>query len=154
MFFFELIGALFRELRPRKAEERGRSRTRAVGDAAEEFALGFLKKERGFRLIERGMMDEDGELDLVGRIKGNEGLVVVEVRARKQGGLITPREAVDLKKQRQVVETAQRLLRRKGFHDVLRFDIVGVYLNDRDEPIRAEHFENAFDRSVLKKKQR
>ncbi|MCA8917804.1 MAG: YraN family protein, partial [Planctomycetes bacterium] len=98
MFFFELIGALFRELRPRKAEERGRSRTRAVGDAAEEFALGFLKKERGFRLIERGMMDEDGELDLVGRVKGNEGLVVVEVRARKQGGLITPREAVDLKK--------------------------------------------------------
>ena len=61
---------------------------------------------------------------------------------------------MDRKKQRQVVETAQRLLRRKAFRNVLRFDIVGVYLNDRDEPIRAEHFENAFDRSVLKKRQR
>jgi hypothetical protein len=28
---------------------------------------------------------------------------------------------------------------------------VGVYLNDRDEPIRAEHYENAFDASVLKR---
>ena len=84
-------------------------------------------------LVERGMMDEDGELDLVGRVKGNEGLVVVEVRARKEGGMLTPREAVDFKKQQQVVKTAQRLLRRKGFYDVLRFDIVGVYLNDRDE---------------------
>jgi putative endonuclease len=154
VFFFELIGALFRELRPRKAEARGRSRTRAVGDAAEEFALAFLKKEKSFKLVERGMMDEDGELDLVGRVKGNEGLVVVEVRARKEGGMLTPREAVDFKKQQQVVKTAQRLLRRKGFHDVLRFDIVGVYLNDRNEPVRAEHFENAFDRGVLKKRRR
>jgi putative endonuclease len=152
MFFFELIGAYIKQLRPRKAESAGRSRTRAVGDAAEEFALAFLKKQTGFRLIERGMMDEDGELDLVGRIKGNEGLVVVEVRARKEGGMLTPREAVDLKKQRQVIETARRLLPRKGFHDVLRFDVVGVYLNDRDEPIRAEHFENAFDRSILRRR--
>src|SRR5690606_6016818 len=101
--------------------------------------------------VERGMMDEDGELDLVGRIKGVEGLVVVEVRARKEGGMLTPREAVDFKKQRQVVRSAERLLRRKGFHDVIRYDIVGVYLNIRNEPVRAEHFENAFDRSVLRR---
>jgi putative endonuclease len=152
VFFFELIGAYVKQLMPRKAAQAGRSRTRTVGDGAEEFALLFLKKERGFRLVERGMMDEDGELDLVGRIKGNEGLVVVEVRARREGGMLTPREAVDFRKQCQVVETAQRLLRRKGFHDVLRFDIVGVLLNDRNEPISAEHFEDAFDRSVLKRR--
>jgi putative endonuclease len=152
MFFFDLVGAYFKQLLPRKAVQAGRSRTRSVGDGAEEFALLFLKKEKGFRLVERGMMDEDGELDLVGRIKGNEGLVVIEVRARREGGMITPREAVDFRKQCQVVETAQRLLRRKGFHDVLRFDIVGVYLNDRNEPIRCEHFEDAFDRSVLKRR--
>jgi putative endonuclease len=150
MFFFELIGAWLKELRPDKSGPRGRSRTRAVGDAAEEFALQYLKKEKGFRLLERGMMDEDGELDLVGRIKGVEGLVVVEVRARREGGMLTPREAVDYRKQRQVVRTARRLLPRAGFHDVLRFDIVGVYLNKRDQPVRAEHFENAFDRSALR----
>jgi putative endonuclease len=151
MFIVELISAYVKQLMPRKAAQAGRSRTRAVGDGAEEFALAFLKK-KGFKLIERSMMDEDGELDLVGRIKGNEGLVVIEVRARREGGMLTPREAVDFRKQCQVVETAQRILRRKGFHDVLRFDIVGVYLNDRDEPTRCEHFEDAFDRSVLKRR--
>jgi Holliday junction resolvase-like predicted endonuclease len=82
----------------------------------------------------------------VGRVKGNEGLVVVEVRARRQGGLLLPHEAVDLRKQEQVVKTAQRLLRRRGFHDVLRFDVVGVYLCPNGEPLRAEHFPGAFGR--------
>lgn len=150
MFFFDLIGALIRELKPRKGETVGRSRSRAVGDVAEEFAYQLLKK-KGFRLIARSMQDENGELDLVGRFRSVEGLVVVEVRSRKEGGMVTPREAVDLRKQRQVVETGYRILRRKGFHDILRFDIVGVYLNDRKEPIRAEHFPDAFDRSVLKR---
>ena len=83
------------------------------------------------------------------RVKGRSlATNETEVRAemRRQG--LVP---VKIRKQRQVVETARRLLPRKGFHDVLRFDIVGVYLNDRDEPIRAEHYENAFDAGVLKR---
>ena len=150
MFLFELMAAFFEKLRPKREAARGRSRTRAVGDKAEDFALEFLKQQCRFRVVERNLEDEDGELDLVGRIRGNEGLVVVEVRARKEGGMITPREAVDIHKQRQVVHTAQRILRRKGYHDVLRYDVVGVYLNNAGEPVRAEHFPDAFDRSVIK----
>jgi putative endonuclease len=151
MFVVELLSAYLRRLRPRETGTAGRSRTRAIGDVAEDFALRFLRKEKGFKLIEQGMMDEDGELDLVGRIKGNEGLVVVEVRARKEGGLLLPHEAVDFRKQQQVVATALRILRRRGFHDVLRFDIVGVYLDKQNEPVRAEHFEGAFDQRVLRR---
>ena len=151
MFVVELLSAYLRRLRPRETGPAGRSRTRAIGDVAEDFALRFLRKEKGFKLIEQGMMDEDGELDLVGRIKGNEGLVVVEVRARKEGGLLLPHEAVDFRKQQQVVATALRILRRRGFHDVLRFDIVGVYLDKHNQPVRAEHFEGAFDQRVLRR---
>lgn len=150
MFVLELVAALFEKLRPQEKAQRGRSRTRAVGDKAEDFAVAFLKQQCRFRVVERNLEDEDGELDIVGRIRGNEGLVVVEVRSRKEGGLITPREAVDLRKQRQVVETARRILRRKGYHDVLRFDVVGVYLDDQGEPTRAEHYPDAFDRTALK----
>lgn len=150
MFLFELIGGLIDEMRPKRGP-RGRSRQRAVGDEAEEFALKFLRSECRFKLIERNVEDEDGELDLVGRIKGNEGLVVVEVRSRTEGGLLTPREAVDLRKQRQVVETAQRIFRRRGWHDVLRFDVVGVYLGPDGKPTKAEHFPDAFDRGVLRR---
>lgn len=150
MFLFELIGGLLDELRPR-GRKRGRSRQRAIGDQAEDFALKYLRSECRFKLVERNVEDEDGELDLVGRIRGNEGLVIVEVRSRTEGGLLTPREAVDLRKQRQVVETAQRILRRRGWHDVLRFDVVGVYLGADGKPTRAEHFADAFDRSVLRR---
>lgn len=150
MFIVELVAALVEKLRPQEKAQRGRSRTRAVGDKAEDFAVTFLKQQCRFRVVERNLQDEDGELDIVGRIRGNEGLVVVEVRSRKEGGLITPREAVDIRKQRQVVETARRILRRKGYHDVLRFDVVGVYLDESGEPTRAEHYPDAFDRSALK----
>lgn len=142
MFLFELIQEFWWRLKPKPRG--GRSKTRAVGDVAEAFALAFLKKECGFKLIEQSMSDEEGELDLVGRIKGVEGLVVVEVRARKEGGMIAPRDAVDLHKQQQVIQTARRLLPRRGFHDVLRFDIIGVYLDATGTPTRAEHLPAAF----------
>jgi len=148
VFVADLIREVLWKLR--RPAQSGRSATRATGDKGEAFALACLKKECGFKLIEQGMHDEDGELDLVGRIKGNEGLVVVEVRARTEGGMLKPHEAVDLRKQRQVIETARRLLPRKGFHDVLRFDVVGVYLNKAGEPTRAEHFANAFNAGVLR----
>jgi len=153
MFFFELMAAAFEKLRPKREAERGRSRTRAVGDRAEDFAVEFLKQHCRFRVVERNLEDEEGELDIVGRVRGNEGLVVVEVRARREGGMVVPRDAVDIHKQRQVVQTAQRILRRKGYHDVLRFDVVGVFLDDRGEPVRAEHTPAAFDHRVLKRAQ-
>ncbi|MEE9312795.1 MAG: YraN family protein [Planctomycetota bacterium] len=152
MYVIELIKAAVKSLKPVPVDETGRSATRAVGDRAEEFALNFLRKERGFRLVEQSMSDEDGELDLVGRVKKFEGLVVVEVRARKVGGLKTPFESVNHSKQVQVVSTAERLLRRAGFHEILRYDVVGVWLDDESKPIKAEHYPEAFDRSVTRKR--
>jgi Holliday junction resolvase-like predicted endonuclease len=152
LFVIELIQELALKLQPRR--QSGRSRQRAVGDAAEAFALRMLRREHGFRLIEQSLGDEAGELDLVGRVKGFDGVVVVEVRARKEGGMLKPHEAVNHAKQKQVVETARRLLPRRGISEAVRFDVVGVYLNRRDEPIRAEHFPDAFDHGVTRPKRR
>ena len=53
--------------------------------------------ERGYVLLDRNWRCPDGELDLVGRVKGNEGLVVVEVRARKEGGMqITAKNSTEV----------------------------------------------------------
>ncbi|MCF6227558.1 MAG: YraN family protein [Planctomycetes bacterium] len=154
MYVVELIKATLKSLKPSPVDESGRSATRAVGDRAEEFALGFLRKERGFKLVEQSLSDEDGELDLVGRVKKFEGLVVVEVRARKVGGLKTPFESVNHSKQVKVVTTAERLLRRAGYHEILRYDVVGVWLDDESNPIKAEHYPDAFDRSVTRKRRK
>ncbi|CAG1771785.1 hypothetical protein BAC2_01955 [uncultured bacterium] len=144
MYFLDLLEALIDaardKLRPREIKGSAKRRT---GDKAEDFALAFLEKQ-GFALIERNLGDEKGELDLVGHQRGYDGIVVVEVRARKEGSMMTPREAVDGRKQRQVVKTARRLLKRKGLRGPVRFDIVGVYLSAEGEPMRAERFERAF----------
>ncbi len=144
MYFLDLIEALIDaardKLRPREIKGSAKRRT---GDKAEDFALAFLKSQ-GFSLLERNLGDEKGELDLVGHQRGYDGIVVVEVRARKEGGLRSPREAVDRRKQRQVVKTAKRLLKRKGLKGPVRFDIVGVHLSETGEPMRAERFERAF----------
>jgi len=152
MFVLELISELVQKLKP--ARRARRSKKREVGDRAEAFALEFLQREHGFKLIGQSISDEAGELDLVGRMKGFEGVVVVEVRARREGGMLKPDEAVDQAKQRQVVETAQRVLRRRGIVDLLRYDIVGVYLDEQSNPLRAEHFPDAFNRSVLRTRRR
>ncbi|GIK53638.1 MAG: YraN family protein [Planctomycetaceae bacterium] len=144
MFLLELIESVWDEVMARlRPLRRGASATRARGDLAEDFALEFLRRQ-GFTLLMRNLSDERGEIDLVGRQKGFDGIVVVEVRARQEGGLVAPREAVNRRKQRQVVKTARRLLPRHQMHGPLRFDIVGVWLNEQHEPVRAERFEGAF----------
>jgi len=144
MFLLDLIEAVIDAARDKlKPRAQKGSAKRRVGDVAEEFALAFLEKQ-GFSLLERNLGDEKGELDLVGTQRGYDGLVVVEVRARKEGGMMSPREAVDWRKQKQVVRTAKRILKRKSLKGRVRFDIVGVWLDEKGKPTRAERFENAF----------
>jgi len=52
--------------------------SRAVGDAAEEKAAGFLR-ERGFRIIDRNVSSRFGEIDIIA-MKG-EVLHIVEVKS-------------------------------------------------------------------------
>ncbi|MCC6574503.1 MAG: YraN family protein [Planctomycetes bacterium] len=125
---------------------------RMAGDKAELFALAQLQRE-GFSLIERNLSDSRGELDLVGRQNGFDGIVVVEVRSRSEGSPLDPRDTVRGAKKRQVINTARRLLKRRQLdREPVRFDIVGVWVNAAGEPVKAERFADAFDAGILKKR--
>ncbi len=147
MFVLDLILAAFDYTLGRlfnSSLRKAGSRTRQTGDKAEAFALAMLQRD-GFSLLEQSLADFRGELDLVGRQRGFDGIVVVEVRSRSEGGMIDPRATVRGTKQRQVTLAAKRLLKRRGLlGQPVRFDIVGVWLNAHGEPVRAEHFVNAF----------
>ena len=98
---------------------------RAVGDAAERRAAGFLA-DRGLHLIESNYRCRVGEIDLV--MRDGECLVFVEVRLRAGRRFVPAALTVDRHKQAKLTRAARRYLQQ---HDpdgraVCRFDVVAI----------------------------
>ena len=115
----------------------------AVGRRWERVAGEFLTR-RGLTVIERGYRCRLGELDLVCR----EGavLVVVEVKARSSGALVSGRDSIGHAKRRRLVPAARHYLMRHPIWQgrPLRFDVVAVSGIDTPEP-ELEWIRHAFD---------
>jgi len=110
------------------------------GRRAEDHACGFLKK-RGYRIVERNYRTRAAEIDIIARQGGF--LVFIEVKARKSLRKGSPREAVDLLKQKKIIFAATYYLKEKNFIDVrVRFDVVAIHEINRGFEI--EIIENAF----------
>lgn len=105
----------------------------------EGLAYGFLVA-RGLRVLARNWRTPRGELDLVCKDGGT--LVFVEVKTR--GGMAFGRghEAVDARKQRRVMRTAEAYLARHPHGGPCRFDVVSVACGP-DGP-HLEHLEGAY----------
>ena len=107
-----------------------KSSPKSLGDAAEELALAYLKKQ-GLKLVERnyrvaaGPSRHAGEVDLI--LSDRDGtLVFAEVRARKnseQGGAAA---SVTASKQRRLAYAAQHYLQRFATMPPCRFDVVAM----------------------------
>lgn len=128
---------------PQAQEPLSRAQRGALG---EQLSARYLEGE-GYRIEARNWRGQTGELDII----ATQGvtLVIIEVRARAEGWLDRPSEAVTLSKQRQVARCADEYLRQRAraapAYDVVRFDVIGVTLNS-DDPSQAtlEHEEGAF----------
>ncbi len=112
----------------------------AAGRAAEELAAGHLEG-KGLKVVARNWRTEAGELDLVAF--DGPTLVFVEVKARRQGGLGRPEEAIGPAKQRRLVQAAAAYL--AGLEGPLppcRFDVVAVETGGPRARVR--HLPDAF----------
>lgn len=114
-----------------------------LGKEGERLAERFLEK-KGYKLLERNYRCSAGELDLV--VLDRRVIVFVEVKTRTGQGFGTPFEAVEFRKQRKIIQSAQFFLAEKGLQQRdARFDVIGVSWVGR-EPV-VEHIENAFELS-------
>lgn len=112
-----------------------------LGKEGEGIAERYLKKQ-GFKLLERNYRCPVGELDLIALDR--KVLVFVEVKTRISDSSGSPLEAVDRRKQRQIIKTALYFLSQKRLHDRdARFDVVGISM-EGGEPV-VEHIRNAFE---------
>lgn len=111
---------------------------REIGTHKEDEVCEYLKK-KGYEIEERNFRSRSGEIDIIARYRG--GLVFVEVKYRSSQRSGAPEQAVDWKKRRRIIKTADyyRVKHHIYEDEPCRFDVIAV----TEEGIR--HYENAFD---------
>jgi putative endonuclease len=98
--------------------------TKKRGDAAEELALAFLRKQ-GLGLIARNYRAHGGEIDLIMR-HGNT-VVFIEVRARNRADFGGAAASVTTTKQRRIAKAAAQYLQQAGAPTPpCRFDVLAI----------------------------
>ena len=118
------------------------SRQKVLGKLGEDCAAKFLEAE-GYTIVERNFRIRSAEIDIIAR---RDNLIIfVEVKARSNIRHGLPVEAVNLRKQKKIIEAAGVFLQDENFCDcACRFDVVEVYL--RGEFVEEIHqIENAFE---------
>ncbi|MBE6766779.1 MAG: YraN family protein [Clostridia bacterium] len=113
------------------------------GFAGEDLAAKYLR-EKGFIITERNFHSRFGEIDIIA--EDEQYILFVEVKTRAGGAIVSPAEAVDLKKQQKIIMTANTYLARS--HSALqpRFDVAQItVLSDGErEEYKIDYIENAF----------
>src|SRR5687768_9946155 len=95
-----------------------------LGRSGERRARWFFRL-RGYRVLEANARIGRGEIDLI--VRRGRRVAFVEVKTRRGGGMRSPAEAVDRKKQLQIARLAERWCRGRslsGCH--LHFDVLAI----------------------------
>jgi len=110
-----------------------------LGKEGELIAQQFLQK-KGFTILECNWQHLRYEVDIVALDK--EFLVFIEVKTRSSFKYGFPDESVDYRKEKMLIEAAEIYLEKKDLYNEVRFDIVSVVKNERDEKVY--HIVDAF----------
>lgn len=109
------------------------------GKSGENLAEDFLIS-KGYNILERNYRNKIGEIDIIAMDK--DILVFIEVKTRTSTSYGYAFEAVDLRKQRKIINTSMVYVKYKKYIDTqLRYDIIEVYMTNN---IRINHLDNAF----------
>ena len=88
----------------------------------EEKAVEFLKI-KGYKIVCRNFRTRFGEIDIIAKDK--KYIVFIEVKARSCNYLVSPKEALDLRKQNKIKRAALQFTKSKP-NQYFRFDFVGI----------------------------
>jgi putative endonuclease len=118
-------------------------RSHDLGKRGEDFAKGYLKS-LGYSILETNYRSKRGEIDIVAEEKGD--ICFIEVKTREEGEAWDAFAAVDRRKQRRMIRTAQTYLLEhfKTVDVAARFDVLAVY-QSVDGNLKADLLRNAFE---------
>lgn len=117
---------------------------RELGALGEQEAVGYLEQQGMTMLARNFRVGRIGEIDIIA--KDPDGTVCfIEVKTRKSDSFGTPAEAVSRSKQQTIHNISQIFLQRRRQMDVpIRYDVMEVYMDSRNQVIRYEYLRNAF----------
>lgn len=118
------------------------SKQKFFGQIGEDAATRFLEAH-GYKIVARNFRIRSAEIDIIAQLA--DVIIFVEVKARSNIRHGLPVEAVNIRKQRKIIEAASVFLQDENFSEcACRFDVVEVFL--RGELVEEiNHIENAFE---------
>lgn len=111
------------------------------GKKGELIAKEYMKS-KGYIILELNYRNKIGEIDLIVLDENKEILAFVEVKTRTSLKYGYAYEAVNIKKQRKILNCSQVYIKQRGYiHFQPRYDIIEIYLSSN---MKINHIENAF----------
>lgn len=117
---------------------------RKAGNIGEDAVCGFLVRH-GYEIIKRNFTVRGGEIDIIA--EKADIIAFVEVKTRTIGSMTSAEEAVDLRKQRLIIRTAQAYLQNAVQPLQCRFDVATVE-TEGGKVKKLRYYVNAFDASM------
>ncbi|NTW57420.1 MAG: YraN family protein [Chlorobiaceae bacterium] len=117
----------------------------ALGPLGENAAAEYLRK-KGYRILERNYRFRRNEIDIIARDRGTLCFIEVKTRTTPEKG--DPLEAVDVRKQMEIIKAAKAYLAASGnMERECRFDVIAVRPHSPEcssGPFSIEHVTDAF----------
>tara|TARA_Y100000739_G_scaffold222056_1_gene223206 strand:- start:393 stop:767 length:375 start_codon:yes stop_codon:yes gene_type:complete len=110
-----------------------------LGEEGEKIAIQYLKS-KGYIIHHTNWRMSHLEIDVIA--EDNNELVFVEVKTRSSNQFGEPEDAVDYKKEKDLIRLADVYLENLQIEVLSRFDIISIILSDSESNIT--HFEDAF----------
>lgn len=111
-----------------------------LGKLGEEMAAEFLEAA-GYTILSRNFRYDRAEVDIIAQ-NSPDTIVIVEVKTRNSDFFGDPQSFITPKKIKSIVKVANEYIISNELNVEVRFDIIAVLLNKKEE--RIEHFIDAF----------
>ncbi len=114
------------------------------GKLGEDYTADFLIKKH-CTIIARNFRRPCGEIDIIAQ--SGDKLLIVEVKTRRQGSLVSGVDAVDYRKKARIIAAAECYFAEFGLELQPRYDIAEVVISRDSDPkvIDFEYYKDAFD---------